>query len=343
MARQPFNSFSKGFKLASVFLAIFVLAAVSKGFFTTSKKSARDNLKSLSPTITEIPMDSLALQDFDHDGLKDWEETLYRADPKNPDTDGDGTNDGDEISQNRDPVKKGPNDTLFSNLTADTVTHEQALMQKVLEGENLTKTITSQMLAEKGAGSFLNPAEAQKTASEIIGYLTQSKNEDVFSPDAIPSQDLNISSETSVDAIKTYFNAITRLYTSSNIPHGEDELMVVARALQEQNPDILQEIDMLIHTINTLSSQIKKISTPPPLVTIHKKELWFLQTTRAQLAMMRKAPLDDPFFILLMAQKRTQLKQSFSDFHTKEIPQFLREHTVQFSSGEPAFMLYSHL
>lgn len=322
---------------------IFVLAAISKGFFAPSKKVTKDNLKSLAPAITEIPADSLALQDADHDGLKDWEETLYHADPHNPDTDGDQTNDGDEISQNRDPAKQGPDDTLFSNLAADTLTREEALMQKVLAGENLTKTITSQMLSRKGAGSFLNPAEAQKTASEIVGYLTQSKNENIFSPDAVPSHELNISTETSADAIKNYFNTITRLYTSSSIPQGEDEIAIVTRALQEQNPDILQEIDALTHAIDALSSQIKKVSTPSLLVTIQKKGLWFLHNTRMQLAMMRQAPLDDPFFILLMAQRRTQLKQEFTNFHTEEIPRFLREHAVRFSSGEAAFALYSHL
>lgn len=46
-------------------------------------------------------------QDSDHDGLTDYEEThIYGTDPANPDTDGDGMPDGDEVRAGRNP--KGP-------------------------------------------------------------------------------------------------------------------------------------------------------------------------------------------------------------------------------------------
>ena len=40
-------------------------------------------------------------KDTDNDGLKDWEEILWKTDPNNPDTDGDKTTDGEEIKLNR--------------------------------------------------------------------------------------------------------------------------------------------------------------------------------------------------------------------------------------------------
>jgi hypothetical protein len=55
--------------------------------------------------------------DADRDGLKDWEEVLWKTDPNNPDTDGDGTKDGEEVKEGRDPTKKGPNDSLSSGVT----------------------------------------------------------------------------------------------------------------------------------------------------------------------------------------------------------------------------------
>ena len=48
--------------------------------------------------------------DSDNDGLKDWEENLYKTDPWNPDTDGDGYLDGEEINSGHNPLVKGPND-----------------------------------------------------------------------------------------------------------------------------------------------------------------------------------------------------------------------------------------
>ena len=37
--------------------------------------------------------------DSDADGLKDWEETLWKLDPKNPDTDGNGIPDAEEVKK----------------------------------------------------------------------------------------------------------------------------------------------------------------------------------------------------------------------------------------------------
>src|SRR3989338_5123125 len=51
-------------------------------------------------------------RDRDGDGLKDWEEELWKTDMEKADTDGDGTTDGDEILTERDPLTPGPNDKL---------------------------------------------------------------------------------------------------------------------------------------------------------------------------------------------------------------------------------------
>src|SRR3989344_8258983 len=50
--------------------------------------------------------------DTDSDGLKDWEEALFKSDPNNKDTDGDGTEDDEEVKLGRNPTLAGPNDKL---------------------------------------------------------------------------------------------------------------------------------------------------------------------------------------------------------------------------------------
>lgn len=46
--------------------------------------------------------------DTDNDSLEDWKEKLWQTDYQKPDTDEDGTPDGIEVAQNRDPRKKPP-------------------------------------------------------------------------------------------------------------------------------------------------------------------------------------------------------------------------------------------
>src|SRR3989344_1761050 len=51
----------------------------------------------------ETQKEALA-KDSDNDGLKDWEEVLWKTDTHQADTDGDGTNDKDEVAASRNPL-----------------------------------------------------------------------------------------------------------------------------------------------------------------------------------------------------------------------------------------------
>src|SRR3989344_4201446 len=50
--------------------------------------------------------------DADHDGLTNREESYWNTDFQNPDTDGDGFKDGEEVASGHNPLKPGPNDLL---------------------------------------------------------------------------------------------------------------------------------------------------------------------------------------------------------------------------------------
>lgn len=60
-------------------------------------------------------------QDSDHDGLSDPEEELFKTDPLNPDTDGDGYLDGSEVYHLYNPIGKEPQKLIDSGLVKDFV------------------------------------------------------------------------------------------------------------------------------------------------------------------------------------------------------------------------------
>jgi hypothetical protein len=72
-----------------------------------------DNLmslfESLSLGITNEDLNKISTyNDYDNDGLTDWEEiNFYKTDPYNPDTDGDGYSDGDEVKNGYNPLGEG--------------------------------------------------------------------------------------------------------------------------------------------------------------------------------------------------------------------------------------------
>ena len=54
------------------------------------------------------PTSNDAALDADADGLANIEEIEWETDPNNPDSDTDGTNDGDEVTIGRDPLLNEP-------------------------------------------------------------------------------------------------------------------------------------------------------------------------------------------------------------------------------------------
>ena len=98
-------------KKINIFLVIFIILIVGliSGYaILKSKNTKADMLEQLAQNFN---MDNV-INDYDFDGLSDWEEEIYKTSPTNPDTDGDGYLDGEEVASGFDPTKKAPNDKL---------------------------------------------------------------------------------------------------------------------------------------------------------------------------------------------------------------------------------------
>lgn len=100
-------------------------------------------------------------QDADQDGLTDEEERLYRTNPQNSDSDGDGYRDGAEVRSGYDPLKASPGDKILpsqkENIKTDpdkkteiiSSTQEETTQKNPKESDkNETGNLTSQVSAE---------------------------------------------------------------------------------------------------------------------------------------------------------------------------------------------------
>ena len=99
-----------------LYLIIALGISISLILFSIQKTAPEAYVSPVSTTslIVDSSLSRTSGTDTDQDGLKDWEEVLWKTDPNNPDTDGDGVNDGDEVVQGRSPVGQG-------NLSAKTI------------------------------------------------------------------------------------------------------------------------------------------------------------------------------------------------------------------------------
>ena len=110
------------------FLLVFILLIFAGWFYFSGSKNGQTKdvaEQEKSPLIAIVEQTSQLDKDSDADGLKDWEELLWKTDPNKADTDNDGTNDNEEITLNRNPLKAGPNDKISDK--EDLVAQEKAI------------------------------------------------------------------------------------------------------------------------------------------------------------------------------------------------------------------------
>ena len=85
----PMRSRRRWLVFVAVFVAVGIFVLIFSGQKSNVARAPRQALAAVSPSSAQLQKDS------DGDGLPDWEEALFGTNPHNPDTDGDGTSDGD--------------------------------------------------------------------------------------------------------------------------------------------------------------------------------------------------------------------------------------------------------
>src|SRR3989338_4813425 len=185
---------SKKFILKILFIALALSAVFWFIFNKEVKKNKKDSLiyqKQNAPNQLNQFLD----KDSDNDGLKDWEEILWKTDPRNSDTDKDGTPDGEEVKQNRGPSKPGPDDEFpadSSKLSLEQQENE-TLTQKVGR-EFIVQYLTMRGLENLGAG------QKESLVNSMLEKLS-APTENKYS-----QKDVKISADNSPENIKNYVN-----------------------------------------------------------------------------------------------------------------------------------------
>lgn len=160
----------------------YVIASCILVVFGIISYSIYKNRPATTPlTVTQLEADenafNLALnveaaKDNDRDGLMDWEEALWGTDHTNPDSDGDGTLDGDEVSQNRNPMISGEDEIATTTDTGNYVPQEtdpNSLTSKIARSifENVTETSSIDAYSpEVGAQIAAQIAQAAANAAQ---------------------------------------------------------------------------------------------------------------------------------------------------------------------------------
>lgn len=193
----------------------------------------------------EEPSDSID-PDSDDDGLQDWEEDLYGTNKAVSDTDNDGTSDGDEVAQGRDPLTPGPDDYLGG---VDVVS-PQLSEAEILEAQR----------------EFLNDylLEAAGEIQEVtITSLIEGYDKEAFRARYAIS-DLNTIAIASSTEIRAYGNTLALTFekygNTNRIP--EDEFEIFERALDSRNQSDLSKLILIAELYEALADEMRVMEVP---------------------------------------------------------------------------------
>jgi len=143
--------------------------------------------------------------DQDADGLLDWEEELWRTDPQNEDTDGDGTLDGVEVKRDRNPLVAGPADFIVSGSTADFLLAQRGSGP---QPGNLSDQLSQGLFTAYVDGKEGNTTGVQQ-AEQIVDLAEQALEGVVFR-EFFAESDFQTTSAADSVAVKRYANDLAQ-------------------------------------------------------------------------------------------------------------------------------------
>ncbi|MDP2648133.1 MAG: thrombospondin type 3 repeat-containing protein [Candidatus Yanofskybacteria bacterium] len=268
---------------------MLALAAVISIYQLTDTLRAKAiNRLSLNPSLQQGNISETYDSDFDNDGLTNGEESFWNTDFQNPDTDGDGFLDGEEVASGHDPTIPGPNDKLDNSVAG-----------------NVTKKISELVLGGIYEGS-LRPDSPNFDRS--IDELT---NEILFRTElnapAISPNNLRLLENTNENE-KQYKQAIIPLIRKigAESPSGLNRL-VQAASQNSKNPNAFSQF--LVNELGIIKKHIQEweaIPVPKKWANHHEKVLNVLKNVERNYLLLQVSK-EDPLQTLAAFSNLTQL------------------------------------
>ncbi len=260
-------------------------------------------------------------KDSDNDGLKDWEEKLWKTDPHNPDTDKDGTLDGEEVKEGRDPAVAN---TAQAGLASNDILKKETAIKNILENsagddtnstDKLSQEFFTEYLSTKQSGGVMS--DTDKTA--LIGQLVAKETSTASAFKKYTLSDLKALSDGSQEAIRTYGNTLGEIIITNSTTHLESELSILQTAITNQDKEKLKDLDPIISRYQAVIDKSLATAVPPTAMTLH---LNFINAVSGLLDSITKmkSVIDDPLVSLkglnIYSDSRDALVKSISDLST---------------------------
>lgn len=245
-------------------LAVLAAAVLSVGvilgfeLFNTGERVELAPASSLSNILS-----AAEFRDSDDDGLEDWEEELWKTDRQKKDTDGDGTNDGEEVKAGRSPILKGPKDKMPSPSAQKTPSAAGEEAGPKTRTEAFAREFFGRYWELRQSGRVLDEADKANLIESVL-------NRNLVVPfKKYTESDVKTFTPEGPTEIEAYGNALGAAILKNSPKKMENELVIFARALSKGGERELRKLDPIISAYQKGLSAILKIKVPDEALSEH--------------------------------------------------------------------------
>lgn len=334
---SPAGGPSKKFIFACLVGFIIIIA----GFliFTPAKKqkTAKQELQINKPVISQE-----VAKDSDNDGLPNWEEALWGTDPANPDTDKDGTSDGVEIKEGRNPL-------LAGNGKTDKIVSPQSEKADATQILKLPSTLT-EALGQEFFSEYMrlkqesNGELSEYDKTELVNSMMSGLNNFQNKISDYLKSDIKIASLDDEKTIKEYGNNLALIIKKYFDPLPETEMTIFAKALKESEggskESNLTNLEPIANAYRNTAKEIVALPTPASFADSHLKLANYFNNIAKEINELQDFSKDPAQTMLAFKQYQADAKEAY--LILLSLNAYFADKKVVFESGEPAklFKIY---
>lgn len=308
---------SKNFvKIVGSFLVILGLGWLVLFLWNKNSTGKTLSFDEKKPSVEEA--EATASKDTDNDGLLDWEEALWRTNPEITDTDGDTTNDGNEIKAGRDPKMVGAcTKKSDSQVECSDKLQNPEEISKKNDNSNEPSTFTAKIAQEFGKNYFAGKgivggeALSAQTQQSLADSITLGIEQGVAAyQDVFTKEDMKVSQFLSP---KLYLDKLGEAFNKNfkNITTSETDIInFVISGNYFQNVKLF---DPLLEAYKNMVLFLKKETVPENYADLHLEVLNIMQNTLFAVRGMKNIEEDPAKAIvgIRLYQKETGRTQEF--------------------------------
>lgn len=229
---------SKQFSIVIGSVIVICLIVFFVGRRITNVQNVENVDVSVVTTATE-----LYNRDSDNDGLFDWEELLWKMDPKNPDTNGDGILDGQEVEQRRRELQSG-------DISADS-----------FNPNTQTEALAQQFYLFAATNPNPSESEFQNFVDSVVGLFNFAEPISYISLDDV---------RVGVENPGLYYSDLSQALFRLQKSEKPADLVLIDQLLSSQNSaQSTQDMKNLIITYHTAVKDLQNIAVPSSQTNNH--------------------------------------------------------------------------